>query len=198
MKKLDEIKLESAEQAYAKFMDIILPGWREDPNSKETPRRVAKMYLQELLSGLYGEEPKITVFKNVDVYDGMVFQGNIEVKSICSHHHQSIIGVCHLAYVPGPSNHIIGLSKLNRIVEFYSRRPQVQENLTMQIHKALQDIFQDSLGIAIVIEAKHLCVSHRGIRQDSTMKTSKLSGVFIDNTDNARDEFYRFISDLKK
>lgn len=198
MKELSEERLKAAEHAYARFMDVILPGWELDPNSKETPRRVAKMYLQELFSGLYCGEPRVTVFENVDVYDGMVFQGNIEVKSICSHHHQSIIGVCHLAYIPGPSNRIIGLSKLNRIVEFYSRRPQVQENLTMQIHKALQDIFQDSLGIAIVIEAKHLCVSHRGIRQDSTMKTSKLSGVFIDNIDNARDEFYRFISDLKK
>jgi len=191
-------KLKSAELAYARFMDVILPGWRTDPNSMDTPKRVAKMYLKELFSGIHEEKPRITVFENVDVYDGMVFQGNIEIKSVCSHHHASIYGVCHAAYLPGPSNRIIGLSKLNRIVEYYSRRPQVQENLTMQIHNALRDIFEDSLGIAIVIEAKHLCVSHRGIRQNSTMKTSKLSGCFIDDNSKSRDEFYRFVSDLKK
>ena len=190
-------KIERAKIAYSKFMDEVLPGWETDPNSKDTPHRVAKMFINELWSGLYGPQPKITVFDNVNVYDGMVFQGNIEVKSQCSHHHMVFFGKAHIAYIPGPSNKIIGLSKLNRIVDFFSRRPQVQENLTMQIHKYLEEIFVDSLGVAVMIEAKHTCVSHRGIGQDSTMKTSKLSGVFLDNNDRSRDEFYSFILNLK-
>jgi len=195
---IDSEKLIAAEQAYAKFMDVVLPNWREDPNSKDTPKRVAKMFLQDLWKGLYSEEPVITVFENCEVYDGIVFQGNIEVKSQCSHHHMPFWGKAYVAYIPGSSNRIIGLSKLNRIVEYFSRRPQVQENLTMQIHNFLQEILQDSKGIAVLIEAQHTCVSHRGIRQDSTMKTSKLSGVFLDNTDKSREEFYHFINDLKK
>lgn len=186
-------KIEEASDAYARFMDVVLPGWENDPNSKETPKRVAKMFINDLWSGLYGEEPKITTFENLDTYDGMVFQGNIEVKSQCSHHHMPFFGKAHVAYIPGPSNKIIGLSKLNRIVEFYARRPQVQENLTMQIHKHLTELFGDSLGIAVLIEAKHTCVSHRGIRQNSVMKTAKMSGVFLDNIDKSRDEFYNFI-----
>lgn len=195
---MDSKILLQAELAYAKFMDVVLPDWAEDPNSKDTPRRVAKMFLQDLWSGLNSEPPKITVFENCDTYDGIVFQGNIEVKSQCSHHHMPFFGKAYVAYIPGSSNRIIGLSKLNRIVEYFSRRPQVQENLTMQIHNFLQDIFQDSKGIAVLIEAQHTCVSHRGIRQDSIMKTSKLSGVFLDNNDKSREEFYRFINDLKK
>jgi GTP cyclohydrolase I len=190
--------IDKAEEAYGKFMDAILPNWREDPNSKETPKRVAKMFVNELWAGLFGELPKITVFENTETYDGMVFQGNIEVKSQCSHHHMPFFGVAHVAYIPGPSNKIIGLSKLNRVVEYYSRRPQVQENLTMQIHDFLSEIFGDALGIAVVIEAQHTCVSHRGIRQTSIMKTSKLSGMFFENNVGTREEFYNFINQLKK
>lgn len=191
-------KIAKAGKAYAKFMDEILPGWGTDPNSKETPHRVAKMFVNELYAGLFSNEPKITVFENVDIYDGMVFQGDIEVRSQCSHHHMPFYGKAHIAYIPGKSNKIIGLSKLNRIVDFFSRRPQVQENLSMQIHNYLESLLGDSLGIAVVIEAKHTCVSHRGIGQNSTMKTSKLSGVFIDQTNKSRDEFYHFIDNLKK
>ena len=193
---ISESQLQAAEEAYGKFMDIILPTWRSDSNSIDTPKRVSKMFLTELFQGLYTPLPKITVFENTDIYDGIVFQGNIEVKSICSHHHLPFFGVAHVAYIPGPSNKIIGLSKLNRIVDYLSRRPQVQENLTMQIHDLLTSLFVDSLGIAVLIEANHTCVSHRGIRQQSTMKTSKLSGTFLDNSDRSRDEFHNFIKNL--
>jgi GTP cyclohydrolase IA len=190
-----EQKIEQATAAYSKFMDVILPGWQDDPNSQETPHRVAKMYINELYSGLYSPEPKITVFENIDTYDGIVFQGDIEVKSQCSHHHMPFFGKAYVAYIPGKSNKIIGLSKLNRIVEFFSRRPQVQENLTMQIHDFLNNILVDSPGVAVMIKAKHTCVSHRGIRQSSVMKTSKLSGVFLEKSNDVRDEFYKFVKD---
>lgn len=191
-----EDRLNKAAIAYSKFMDVVLPNWKEDPNSKDTPKRVAKMFINELWVGLYGEEPKITVFENLDKYTGIVFQGNIEVKSQCSHHHMPFSGRAHVAYIPSESGKIIGLSKLNRVVEYFSRRPQVQENLTMQIHDYLTKILGESLGVAVIIEANHTCVSHRGIGQESTMKTAKLSGVFIDNDNNARSEFYQFVSHL--
>lgn len=190
-----EQKINDATVAYARFMDHILPEWSNDPNSKDTPYRVAKMYINELYSGLYSPEPKITVFENIDTYDGIVFQGDIEVKSQCSHHHMPFFGKAYVAYIPGKSNKIIGLSKLNRIVEFFSRRPQVQENLTMQIHDFLNNILVDSPGVAVMIKAKHTCVSHRGIRQSSVMKTSKLSGVFLEKSNDVRDEFYKFVKD---
>lgn len=193
---ITEERLLEAEKAYAKFMDVILPKWEEDPNAVDTPKRVAKMFLKELYSGLYGEKPKITVFDNVDKYTGIVFQGNIEVKSQCSHHHMPFIGVAHVAYIPSIHGKIIGLSKLNRVVEYFSRRPQVQENLTMQIHEYLEKILGSSQGVAVYIEANHTCVSHRGIGQNSTMKTVKLSGSFLEE-DAARGEFYQFIHDLK-
>ncbi|MFA5582740.1 MAG: GTP cyclohydrolase I [Bacteriovoracaceae bacterium] len=192
-----EDKINKAAIAYSKFMDVVLPNWKEDPNSKDTPKRVAKMFINELWVGLYGEEPKITVFENLDKYTGIVFQGNIEVKSQCSHHHMPFIGKAHVAYIPSKNGKIIGLSKLNRVVEYFSRRPQVQENLTMQIHDYLTKILGKNLGVAVVIEANHTCVSHRGIGQESTMKTAKLSGVFIEKDNDARSEFYQFVSNLK-
>lgn len=192
-----EQKLKEAEDAYSKFMDVILPKWKKDPNAVDTPRRVAKMFLKELYIGLYGDAPKITVFDNVDKYTGIVFQGNIEVKSQCSHHHMPFFGKAYVAYIPSETGKIIGLSKLNRVVEYFSRRPQVQENLTMQIHDYLNEVLGDNLGVAVYIEAQHTCVSHRGIGQDSTMKTAKLSKSFMDEP-SAREEFYNYIRDLKK
>lgn len=192
------IKIQQATEAYARFMDVILPGWENDPNSQDTPKRVAKMYINELFKGLYDIEPKITTFDNIDKYNGLVFQGNIEVKSLCSHHHMPFKGKAYVSYIPSKETRIIGLSKLNRIVDFFSRRPQVQENLTTQIHDYIQKIIGGSLGVAVMIEAEHLCVSHRGILQPSSMKTAKLSGVFLEDDNRSRDEFYDFINMSKK
>ena len=186
-------KLDLAEDAYAKYMDIILPGWKEDPNSQETPKRVAKMHVKEIFAGLYGKEPKITAFPNEDGYDGIVFQGDIDVKSICSHHHAFFFGKAYVAYIPNKDGNIIGLSKLNRIVEFYSRRPQVQENLTQQIHDEIQRLIGDNRGTAVVIKAQHTCVSHRGIGQASEMQTAKLSGLFYTDEIGTRREFYSMV-----
>ncbi|MCK9430153.1 MAG: GTP cyclohydrolase I [Candidatus Omnitrophica bacterium] len=180
-----------AEQQYEKFLDALQFDWKNDPNMKETPHRVAKMYVNELFKGCYNAPPKITTFEN-NLYDGMVYEGNIDVKSVCSHHHLSFTGKAHIAYLPGNSNKIIGLSKLNRIVDYFSRRPQVQENLTTMIHDYLNEILPDNTGIAVMLECKHMCVYVRGIEQDSIMKTSKLSGKFL-NDSIVREEFYNFI-----
>ena len=190
--------IEEAAEHYGKYMDALRIDWRNDPNSSDTPHRVAKAFVTDLAHGCYNHEPKITAFDNVDEYDGMVFQGNIKVNSFCSHHHLPFIGVAHTAYIPSKEGKIIGLSKLNRIVEHYARRPQVQENLTMQIHDHINDVCSDNLGVAVMLSAGHMCACVRGVKHDATMKTSKLSGEFMNYKSHAREEFYSFIEDLKR
>lgn len=193
-----EEKIKRATEAYSKFMDEILPGWQKDPNSHETPKRVAKMYVNELLNGYYGAEPKITAFPNVDQYTGIVFQGGVDVKSMCSHHHAFFFGTAYVAYVPKAEGNIVGLSKINRIVDFYSRRVQVQENLCEQVHAAICEIIGPNDGVAVVIKANHTCVSHRGVGQKSEMQTAKLSGMFFTDQVGTRKEFYSMISNANK
>ena len=108
-------------------------------------------------------------------------------------HHAAFTGVAHVAYIPSKHGKVIGLSKLNRIVDWFSRRPQVQENLTMQIHQYIDQVCLKNNGVAVMIEAKHTCCSNRGIKHDSTMRTARMSGAFLDNNDNSRSEFYKFI-----
>jgi GTP cyclohydrolase I len=189
--------IEEAAYHYGKYMDALRIDWTNDPNSSDTPMRVAKAFVNDLAEGCYNAPPKITAFDNIDKYDGMVFQGNIDVKSICSHHHLTFIGHAHVAYIPGVDGKVIGLSKLNRIVEWFARRPQVQENLTMQIHDYLNEMCEHNGGVAVVIEANHMCACVRGVRHDSTMMTSKLSGAFK-NDPSTREEFYKFIENLKR
>ena len=181
---------------YGEYMTALGFDWKNDPNSSDTPMRVTKAFVNDLAEGVYNEPPKITAFDNVDNYDGMVFQGNIKVHSLCSHHHLPFVGQAHVAYLPTPLGKVIGLSKLNRIVEFYSRRPQVQENLTMQIHRHIDEVCEKNLGVAVMIEASHMCTCVRGVKHEGVMKTAKLSGNFFD-WEAARDEFYDFIRDLK-
>ena len=195
----DEEKLSMIEEAaihYGNYMTALGFDWSVDPNSAETPIRVAKAFVNDLASGVYNEQPKITAFDNVDGYDGIVFQGNITLHSFCSHHHLPFIGHAHVAYLPTPNGKVIGLSKLNRIVEFYARRPQVQENLTMQVHDHIHDVCEENIGVAVSIEANHMCACVRGVKHNATMKTAKLSGAFK-KTARAKEEFYNFIRDLK-
>lgn len=190
--------IDKAAKAYETYMDALGFDWRNDPNSQDTPIRVAKAFVNDLASGCYNSPPKITAFDNVDGYDGMVFQGNITVHSLCSHHHLSFVGFAHVAYIPSPTGKVIGLSKLNRIVEHYARRPQVQENLTMQIHEHINEVCTGNKGVAVMIEADHMCACVRGVKHDSTMKTARVSGCFLEDEDNSRAEFYSFVRDLKR
>jgi len=185
-----------AAEKYGEFLTLLGFDWESDPNMKDTPKRVAKMYINELYRGCYDDSPKITAFDNTENYTGIVFEGNITVQSVCSHHIIPFIGNAHVAYIP--TKKIIGLSKLNRIVEYYCRRPQVQENLTQQIHNHISEICEGNGGVAVMIEAKHLCVSMRGVsHSDGIMKTAKLSGAFLKQNELARTEFYNFIAGLK-
>ena len=192
-----ELIIEKAAAAYECYMDALGFDWRNDPNSADTPRRVAKAFVNDLAEGCYNEPPKITAFDNVDKYDGLVFQGNITVHSFCSHHHLPFVGHAHVSYIPGKEGKVIGLSKLNRIVEWFSRRPQVQENLTMQIHKHIDLVAEQNKGVAVLVEADHMCACVRGVKHNSTMKTARMSGAFLDKGDLTRQEFYDFVRDLK-
>ena len=185
----------AAAQHYGEYMTALGIDWKNDPNSSDTPMRVAKAFVNDLAQGCYMAPPKITAFDNLDKYDGMVFQGNIDVKSFCSHHHLPFIGKAHVAYIPSEDGKVIGLSKLNRIVEYFARRPQVQENLTMQIHDYINSTCTGNKGVAVMVEAGHLCACVRGVRHDSTMMTSKMSGAFIQDG-TTRNEFYRFVDKL--
>ena len=190
--KQKEKMINKAEKAYGKFLDALECDWRNDPNSMETPRRVAKAYVNDLWAGRYEAPPAITTFPS-DGYDGMVFEGGIPLTSMCSHHHQTIMGVVHVAYIPGKDSHVIGLSKLNRLVEHFGRRGAIQEQLTVAIHHAVNTIIEDNNGVAVMIDASHNCVQCRGVKHGgASMKTSKLTGAFKDDP-STRAEYYEFI-----
>ena len=188
--------IEDAAAAYEKYLDALRIDWRNDPNSSNTPNRVAKAFVNDLAAGCYNDLPNVTAFPS-DGYDGMVFQGGIPVKSFCSHHHLPFSGRAHVAYIPFKDGKVIGLSKLNRIVEHYGRRPQIQEGLTMQIHKAIDEICEGNKGVAVMISAAHTCACLRGIKHDGCeMKTSRLSEDFLGDI-ATRNEFYQFVSDWR-
>ena len=156
-----------------------------------TPARVAKMFVKEIFSGLKPElRPKSSIFENKYNYGEMLVEKNINVYSTCEHHLLPIVGKAHVAYISNET--VIGLSKINRIVEYYSKRPQVQERLTKQIVAELQEVLKTE-DIACVIDAKHLCVNSRGIKDiDSSTLTSEFGGKFKYDQ-KTKDEFLKYI-----
>lgn len=192
-----QLIIENAAKAYETYLDALGFDWRNDPNSTDTPMRVAKAFVNDIASGCYSDAPKVTAFDNIDGYDGIVAQTNIKIVSLCSHHHLAWTGVAHVAYIPSKDGKVIGLSKLNRIVDWFARRPQVQENCTMQIHEYIDKVCEKNKGVAVLIEANHTCCSNRGIKHDSTMRTARMSGSFL-NEESTRNEFYKFVEFAKK
>ena len=185
-----EEMIKSAAEAYGKFLDALDCDWRQDPNSMETPMRVAKAYVNDLWEGRYTAMSKVTSFPS-DGYDGIIIERNIPLTSMCSHHHQTIGGVVHIGYVSGENGRVIGLSKLNRIVELFGRRGAIQEQLTSAIHHAVNKITEKNRGVIVTVVATHNCVSCRGVKhQGASMVTTKASGVFSDNDNLARKEFF--------
>jgi len=165
-----------------------------DDSLRGTPHRVAKMFVQEIFSGLHPDnKPKVSVFDNSYHYDKMLVEAGISFNSTCEHHFLPIIGKAHIGYVS--SGKVIGLSKLNRIVDYYSRRPQVQERLIMQIFNELKTVLETD-NVIVVMEAKHLCVSSRGIKDESSFtSTIQYGGVFNDK--NFRNDFFSLIQQEK-
>ena len=171
-------KIELIQDNMKTIIEVLGLDTRDDSISG-TAERVAKMYVDELCLGLdYSRFPACTIFKNKMGYDQMVLQKNITFYSMCEHHFVSINGSAHVAYIP--NGNVIGLSKLNRVVNFFARRPQVQERLNEQIFYALECIL-GTYDIAVLIQAEHLCVKSRGVGDvNSEMTTSKLGGRFFD------------------
>jgi len=187
--------VEEATVHYGNFLTSLGFDWAADPNSADTPRRVSKAWVYDLIKGSNSEAPSVTAFPNDEGYTGLICQTRIPVVSLCAHHNLGFTGFCHVAYIPGKekSGMVVGLSKLNRIVDFYSRRPNIQESLTKQIHDEVDRLCVGNRGVAVVIESQHNCVKCRGIKHDSVMKTSQMSGYFWTNEVGTRAEFFNLI-----
>lgn len=183
---------------YGKFLSALGVDWENDPNSMETPLRVAKAYVNDLWKGRYEIMDSDTTNFPADGYAGIILEKDIPIVSMCSHHHQTILGKCHIAYVPKKNEgRVVGLSKLNRVVEHFSRRGAIQEQLTMAIHSAINKITggeKGNDGVIVIIHATHNCVSCRGVKHmGASMITSEVSGVFSDHSKTAKNEVMHMI-----
>jgi GTP cyclohydrolase IA len=190
----DEIKIQLIENHFREIMMILGLDLKDD-SLTGTPRRVAKMYVQEIFSGLNPKnKPKTKLFDNKYHYNEMLIQKDISFHSNCEHHFVPIVGKAHVAYIS--SGKVIGLSKINRIVQYYAKRPQVQERLTVQIAHEIKSVLKTE-DVAIVLEASHMCVSSRGV-QDHASKTitSQFHGKFKD--DNLKKEFLGHLQKTEK
>jgi len=185
----DSEKIAIIEQHFHQIMHTLGLDLTDD-SLKGTPHRVAKMYVKEIFHGLHPDnKPLIRRFENKYKYNHMLVERDITVYSSCEHHFVPIIGKAHVAYMP--NEHVIGLSKLNRLVQYYARRPQVQERLTMQIANELKQALQTE-NVAVMIEADHLCVMSRGVNDvSSSTITAEYGGLF--QQDHFRNEFLAHI-----
>lgn len=186
----DEQKMSIIEDKFRDIMDTLGLDLTDDSLSG-TPHRVAKMFVHEIFNGLNpANKPKISVFENKFQYGEMLVERNINLNSTCEHHFLPIVGKAHVAYVS--SGQVIGLSKINRIVDYFARRPQVQERLTVQIASELKKILKTD-NVAVVIDAKHMCVSSRGIEDESSSTvTAEYGGVFKEK--DRKEEFLKYVS----
>lgn len=185
----DETKISLISEHFTSIMDILGLDLNDD-SLRGTPRRIAKMYVKEIFSGLNPEnKPVATLFEHPYRYSEMLVEKNIAVFSNCEHHFVPITGKAHVAYIS--NGKVIGLSKLNRIVQYYSRRPQVQERLTIQIAEEIKRVM-GTQDVAVIIDASHHCVSSRGIQDaGSSTVTSSYSGKFKES--DTRNEFLRYV-----
>lgn len=187
-------KIKKIEDHFTEIMNLLGLDLSDD-SLIETPKRVAKMYVNEIFWGLdYDAFPKCTAVDNKMKYDEMVIERNINVQSNCEHHFVVIDGLATVGYIPNEK--VLGLSKINRVVEYFSKRPQIQERLTEQIYHALQYIL-DTDNVAVVVEASHYCVKSRGVEDTgSSTVTSKLGGVYK-NDPSVRSEFMSIVNAAK-
>lgn len=173
----DSEKIELISERFSEIMTVLGLDLTDD-SLRGTPRRVAKMYVQEIFGGLNpANKPAITTFDNKYQYRRLVIERNIPLQSTCEHHFQPIFGVAHVAYIP--NERVVGLSKLNRLVDYYARRPQVQERLTTQIAEDLKKMLRTE-DVAVYIDARHMCVQARGIQHHGASTiTAEYSGKFL-------------------
>jgi GTP cyclohydrolase I len=183
----------SLAKKYEEIFDILRIS-RNDPNSRHSPLRIARMYVNELLVGRYEPPPKVTVFPNRKNVDELIISKGIEVMSLCSHHWEPISGRCDIGYIPG--DYVMGLSKLSRITNWFSRRGQIQEELGVQIADYIENLIKPK-ALGVVIKARHYCIIARGVRgpeEESVMVTSVMRGILLEDF-NLRNEFLKLIED---
>ena len=193
---MDELRLEVAAKLEGVLRALVIDTDR-DHNSRDTARRVAKMYLTEVFAGRYVTEPPVTEFPNVSRLKELMIVGPVTVRSACSHHMCPIIGRIWVGVMPNEHSALIGLSKYARLVEWVMTRPQIQEEAIAQLAELLQNKMQPD-GLAIVMEADHYCMQWRGVKDmDSKMTNSVMRGSFLKNPDLRR-EFLSLLSDRKK
>ena len=185
----DELKIELIQKHFTEIMHVLGLDLTDD-SLKGTPQRVAKMYVEEIFSGLNPKnKPAVTLFENKYKYKQMLVEKDISLFSYCEHHFVPIVGKAHVAYIP--NGNVVGLSKINRIVNYYAKRPQVQERMTKQIANELREALHTE-DIAVVIEADHYCVKSRGINDlTSTTTTVEYCGKFNDPA--TRQEFLKYL-----
>lgn len=191
--KTDDQKMVAIEKHFKSIMEEMGLDMTDD-SLQGTPHRVAKMFIKEIFSGLDPKnKPKVSLFENEYKYDKMLVEANINFNSTCEHHFLPIFGKAHIGYIS--SGKVIGLSKLNRIVDYFSRRPQVQERLIMQVFNDLK-LSLGTENVIVVMEAAHLCVSSRGIKdENSYTSTIQYGGIF--NEKENRDDFFNLIKKEK-
>jgi GTP cyclohydrolase IA len=158
-----EAMMIAAAQKVEELFDILRIDHRNDHNTRDTPQRVAKMYVEEILGGRYTAPPKITEFDNAQAYDQLIVTGPIELRSMCAHHMMPIYGAAYIGILPAADGKIIGLSKYDRIVEYFASRLQIQEELVKQIGQYVMDMTSPR-GLAVRISAVHMCKTQRGVR----------------------------------
>lgn len=187
--KTDEQKMQTIAHHFEKIM-LELGLDLTDDSLRGTPKRVAKMYIKEIFSGLNPEnKPTVALFDNKYKYNEMLVEKNITLQSHCEHHFVPIVGVVHVAYIS--AGKVIGLSKINRIVQYFGKRPQVQERLTVQIANELKSMLETD-DVAVIVDARHMCVSMRGIEdQSSSTVTSSYHGAF--KKEPVRNEFFKYL-----
>ena len=191
----DVTKIErNVEKRFQKVLEALLIDTTNDYNTKETAKRVAKMLVREVFAGRYEPKPRVTSFPNANQYDELYVTGPIKIRSTCAHHFQPIVGNAWIGVFPGKE--VIGLSKFNRLVDWVASRPQIQEEMTVQIADLIEEETQAE-GIAVVVKAEHMCLTHRGVKEhESDMTTSIVRGSLREEETQKR-EFFNLLKGMK-
>ncbi len=182
------------EKYFQKVLESLKIDTENDHNTQETAKRVAKMMVREVFAGRYEPKPRITSFPNATAYDELYLTGPIKIRSTCAHHFQPIVGNAWVGVFPGKN--VIGLSKYNRLVDWVASRPQIQEEMTVQIADIIEQETQAE-GVAVVVKAEHMCMTHRGVREhESDMTTSVVRGSLREEESQKR-EFFNLLKGMK-
>ena len=182
------------EKYFQKVLESLKIDTENDHNTQETAKRVAKMMVREVFAGRYEPKPRITSFPNATAYDELYLTGPIKIRSTCAHHFQPIVGNAWVGVFPGKN--VIGLSKFNRLVDWVASRPQIQEEMTVQIADIIEQETHAE-GVAVVVKAEHMCLTHRGVKEhESDMTTSVVRGS-LRNEESQKREFFTLLKGMK-